>query len=243
LKAAIWRLFFLDVNFREAMNSFKASFSLIVISLLFTSACSTTQQAYIQNVEMYFDSGIDVILSNDGIRESNVDLIHVKNGERSLATMALAFIEDGQYKWLSQDGVMFITENGRLIRTIGLEHNLIYVSNLSTDPLKTPSTNDKEIQWERAIDTEFGDYGVNLSSQITIVTDEAISLQTEQLITRKYTESVHYRSEKFGEDRWTNTFWFHQSSGQLLKSSQKMSSQSEIIEITYLSRAMRLLEK
>lgn len=225
------------------MKSFKASFVLIVISLLFLSACSTTQQAYIRNVEMYLDSDTDITISNNQIKQSNVDLISVRNGDRPLATMALAFIEDGQYKWLSRDGVMFITENGRLIRTVGLAHNLVYISNLSSDPLKTAIPQSKKTQWNRFIDTEYGDYGVNLSSEISVVDNESIIVRSEPLLTKKYIEYVHYESEKYGEDKWTNTFWFHQASGQLLRSSQKMSSQTEIIEIIYISRALRLLEK
>ncbi|MFT6267333.1 MAG: hypothetical protein ACJAVV_000130 [Alphaproteobacteria bacterium] len=224
------------------MKPFKASFVLIVVSLFSISSCSTTQQAYLRNIEMYFESGIDVTLSNDEISQSTSDLIYVKNGDRSTVTMALGFIENGQYKWLSRDGVMLITENGRLVRTIGLEHNLLYVSNLSSDPLRTTSPHDKERQWDRVIDTEYGEYGVSLSSQTFIATNEVISVQTQQLVTNKYVESVHYQSQKHGEHQWTNTFWFHQASGQLLKSSQKLSSQSETLEITYLSRAIRLME-
>jgi hypothetical protein len=192
---------------------------------------------------MYFESDTAVTVSNDKIKLSTADLIYVKNGDRPIATMALAFIENDQYKWLSRDGVMFITKNGRLVQTVGLEKNLIYVSDLSTDPLALSQANNKEMQWNRVIDTEHGDYGANLSSQFSTINDELIWVQDEQFKTIKHIESVHYQSEKYGEDIWTNTFWFHHESGQLLKSSQKVSPQSETVEITYLSRAVRLLEQ
>jgi len=209
--------------------------------ILVVSACSTTQQAYLQNVKMYFASDNDTTLTMEDVKEATVDLIYVRNGDRPQATMALAFIESNQYKWLSQDGVIFITENGRLVRSSGLDKNLIFVSNLSTDSLKDLQSR-RNVPWNRVIDTEYGDYGVALSSQMSASTDQLISIQTRQLKTTKYTESVSYQSSKYGKDEWTNTFWFHQESGQLLKSSQKTSSQSDNIEIVYLSRAMRLLE-
>lgn len=222
------------------MTSFNAYCVLIVISLLLVGGCSTTQQAYIQNIRMYLDSDVNVTVSNDDIIQSKVDLIYVEIGERPRATMALAFIENGQYKWLSQDKAMFITENGRLIKTVGLAHNLIYVSNLSNDPLKIPTILNS-IQWNRVIDTEFGDYGTQLSSQMSMINNESLILQQQEYMTTKRVELVRYQSALNGDDVWTNTFWFHQASGQLLKSSQKTSSLSETIEITYISRALRLL--
>jgi len=225
------------------MNPLKVSFLIVVISILFVTACSTTQQAYIRNVEMYFESDTAVNLSTEEIRQSAADLIYVKNGERSQVTMALAFIENEQYKWVSRDGVMFITENGRLVRTLNLDKNLLYVSHLSLDPLALPSFYDKDLQWDRVIDTQHGEYGVNVSSSTSVLINHLVDIQDAQLMTKKYLETVHYISQLHGKHTWINTFWFDQSSGQLLKSSQKMSPHSDAIEITYISRALRLLEK
>jgi hypothetical protein len=223
------------------MNSFRASCVFVLISFLSLSGCSTTQQAYIQNIKMYLDSDINVTVSNDDIRQSKADLIYVVIGERPRATMALAFIENGQYKWLSQDKAMFITENGRLVRTVGLAHNLIYVSNLSNDPLKMPSVDNTNVKWNRVIDTELGDYGTQLSSQTSMIDKELLLIQQKEFVTTKFTELVKYQSALNGDATWTNIFWYDKASGQLLKSSQKTSAQSETIEITYISRAIRLL--
>jgi hypothetical protein len=224
------------------MNPLKVSL-IVVISILFVTACSTTQQAYIRNVEMYFESNTAVNLSTEEIRQSAADLIYVKNGDRSQVTMALAFIENEQYKWVSRDGVMFITENGRLVRTLNLDKNLLYVSNLLLDPLALPSFYDKDLQWDRVIDTQHGEYGVNVSSSTSVFINQLVDIEDAQLMTKKYLETVHYNNQKHGKHTWINTFWLDQSSGQLLKSSQKMSPHSNAIEITYISRALRLLEK
>lgn len=223
------------------MKTYKASYLFALVSFFFLSGCSTTQQAYLQNIKMYLDSDVNVTVSNEDIIQSKVDLIYVEIGERPRATMALAFIENGRYKWLSQDKAMFITENGRLVRTLGLTHNLIYVSNLSNDPLKTSTASNDALQWNRFIDTDFGDFGTQLTSQTSIVDNELLLVQQEEFVTTKYTELVRYQSALSGDDVWINTFWFHPASGQLLKSSQKTSSQSEVVEITYISRVIRLL--
>lgn len=224
------------------MKSFNASFILVLFSLLIT-ACSTTQHAYIRNFEMYFESNEDIKLTAESVRDSAADLIYVQIGKRAQITMALAFIENGEYKWVSQDGVMFITKNGRLVRTVGLDRNLLYSSNLANDPLNLPSSYKQTVKWDRVIDTEFGEYGVKLSSDTSIIINQSIIIQNSALITKKYSEKVKYNSAKDGKRKWQNSFWIHQSSGQLLKSSQKISLYGETVEIAYISRAARLMEK
>ena len=39
--------------------------------------------------------------------------------------------------WMSADGVMFVTQHGRLIKTVGLPNDLRYLGSLDKDPLKT----------------------------------------------------------------------------------------------------------
>lgn len=224
------------------MKLFKAPILIAILSILFTTACSTTQQAYVRNVQMYFEIKTPISLTADKIKDSPADLVLVKNGERASVTMALAFIENDQYKWVSRDGVMFITQNGRLVRSVGLDHNLLYVSELSNDPLASPALYKENAKWDRVIDTEYGDYGAHLSSQTSTFINQLISVQAEPFMTKKYLETVQYKSPANGQHTWTNTFWFEQSSGQLIKSSQKTSPHSEVVEMIYVSRAHRLLE-
>lgn len=225
---------------RESMNSFTKLF-FISIPLFITASCSTTQQAYLNNIDIYFDSKVDVTQTIEDVKQSSVDLIYVKNGERPRATMALAFLENGQFKWISRDKVLLITENGRLAKTIGLDNDLNYISNLPKDPLKKPMRIKSNTHWNRVIDTDNGDYGANLSSTMDIIPNEQLLVLGTSFTTDKYSESVVYKSKLYGEQEWTNTFWFHIESGQLLKSIQKTSAQSDALELTYLTRASRLL--
>jgi hypothetical protein len=222
----------------------KSSFGAILIILIpvfFLSACSSTQQAYLQNIDIYFESNVDVALANEDIEQAGVDLIYVKNGERPIATMALAFIENGQYKWLSKDGAMFITQSGRIVRTVGLDRNLLYTSELTTDPLQHPNERIDGTIWSRIIDSEYQDYGADLESKFTMTTDTLLTIQGATFTVKKITEMVDYKSAALGDHHWTNIYWYHQDSGQLLKTFQKTSAKGERVEITYASRAIRLI--
>ncbi len=52
--------------------------------------------------------------------------------------VVLAFSENGQQKWVTQDGATIVTQHGRLVKTLLGGDNLIDVNNLATDPLAKP---------------------------------------------------------------------------------------------------------
>jgi len=220
-------------------NIKRFAFALIV----FLTACSPTQQTYRQNIQLYFDTNRDIELSNDAINNSSVDLILVKNGQRAKATMALAFIENGRYKWVSADNAVIISENGRIVRMVGFKQNLMHVSNLASDPIKTMvRTYTQEQSWNRYIDTELGDIGAELHSQLRSNDSVTLIIQGAEFSTIKIEEHVEYKSAVFGKHQWTNTFWFDRNSKQLLKSIQKVAPNMDSIDITYVSRALRLVK-
>lgn len=224
------------------MKVYKKAGLLVIASILLLSACSTTQLAYQQNIELYFSSKIGVALSNEAVKDSAVDLIYVKNGERPIATMALAYIENGQYKWLSNDNAMIVTNHGRLVRTLGFSENLLYVSQAIEDPVKfganmTPSKN----EWSRRIDTDIGDSGAKLSSQWQVIENTSLTVNDLEFSTVKVLEEVTYISALYGVHNWVNTFWFDSNTNQLLKSSQTIAPNIDSLEIIYISRALRLL--
>jgi hypothetical protein len=223
------------------MNANKIARALVIASVLLLSACSTTQLAYKQNITLYFESHEELRLSDEAIKDSPVDLIYVRNGERPTATMALAFIENGQYKWLSSDGAMIVTAHGRLVRTAGFAENLIYVSQVKQDPLTlggniTQANN----RWLRRIDTEMGDRGALLSSQLRVISDASLIVQDYSFAVVKVEEDVTYDSAQHGTSSWTNTFWFDSKTNQLVKSSQAIAPSMDNLEITYISRVLRL---
>ncbi len=65
--------------------------------------------------------------------------------------VALAFSENGQQKWVTQDRATLVTEHGRLVKTVGLPDNLIEVNNLDVDPLAQPNRISDGATWSRQI--------------------------------------------------------------------------------------------
>ncbi|MDO6692977.1 YjbF family lipoprotein [Aliiglaciecola sp. 3_MG-2023] len=220
----------------------KIIFSLLICSLVFLSACSSTQRAYQQNIKLYFSSKDNVTLNKESVLTSPVDLLYIKAGERPYVTLALAFIENSQYKWVSADDAVMITQNGRLVRTLGLDNNLIYVDNLDNDPMASKSNITENATWNSYLDLDPQQYGVKLHSSFSRESNIPLAILEQQFLTIKITEYVTTQDALGNTENWQNEYWYHMQSGQLLRSSQQFSGLTERYDMQYVSRAMRLLE-
>jgi hypothetical protein len=220
------------------------NFLIFGLTTILASSCSGTYKAYYQTLEIAFSTQKDIKLTMDEVQISDIDVISVKRGKRAVAIMALAYLENNQHKWVSSDNTMLIMDNGRIKRTLGLNKNLLHLSNTDSDPLKSlPNhSNDKSQLWTRILDLSDDEYGHPIESKFSQAspdTIQALNLDTEAILfieTVKYEAPANYvRINK----SWENHFWYSKN-GDLIKSIQKVSPFSEPLEITYLSRIARL---
>ncbi len=111
--------------------------ALILICLLL-QACSATTKGL-------GDSLWDSLFGTPGVQLTDDDIQNMPyasqymqlNGGPQLFVV-LAFSENGQQKWVTQDGATIVTQHGRLVKTLLGGDNLIDVNNLATDPLAKP---------------------------------------------------------------------------------------------------------
>jgi hypothetical protein len=216
--------------------------------MLVFNSCSGTSNAYYQTLKIAFSEQIDAQKSLTEVQQSEVDIILVKRGERPTAIMALAYLENNQHKWVSSDNVMLIMEKGRLIRTLGLDDNRLFVSNTEADPLKSlphlsPTKDESQRNtWSRKADRANGEYGYPLNSVFSNGQLDNLQAFNFDIETIYYVETVKFQAPANYirlDNSWKNHFWYSKD-GQLLKSLQKISPLSESLEITYLSRIARL---
>jgi hypothetical protein len=220
--------------------------TLILLILILISGCSGTYQAYYQTLKIAFAEQDNAKLTLVEVQQSDIDVMSVKRGERPVAIMALAYIENSRHKWVSSDNTMLIMDKGRIIRTIGLNENLLYMSNTELDPLKSllqPPKYEPEPQtWSRIVDRTGDEYSYpieSIFSQASLGTVQALNLNIEAILyveTLNYTAPANYLRLN---NSWQNHFWYAKN-GDLIKSIQKVSPLSESLEMTYLSRIARL---
>lgn len=211
---------------------------------MLVSACSTTQLAQLQNFKLFFSSKENVELSNEQISASPLDLAYVKRGEQPVITLALAFIENETYKWVSNDKAMIETLNGRITRLSGTEQILIHVKHLNEDPLLDILAGGSSVSnYKRRIDTQsdgLQNYGASVSSTFSMHDGESVSINGVNYPAIKIVETIQYQDIFHGKHTWNNDFYYHRDSQQLLQSTQTIAPNMETINIQYISRALRL---
>ena len=98
----------------------------ILAVLLTLSSCGNLPIAYIQN----FSSINDVVfgfedyeVTNEVFESFENSFIKVRFGRGPHSILILAFINDDVFEWVGRDNVRIFTKNGRVVKTLGLEHN------------------------------------------------------------------------------------------------------------------------
>ena len=216
---------------------------LVVLGLLLViSGCSTTNQAYYETLKIAFSDRSVAPPSLKTLREVKADLAWVTFGDRASVTMALAFLEDGQHKWVSRDGYLLVFQNGVLTRSAGFEKDILYSSaapvtarNKSVDVVEANTY---------TLDIE-GAFNLQLTSEIGATVQQQMTLWDKVFPMECINEHVQLLTPIAGttHTEWTNTYCFDAASGRLLKSDQLFSPFSERIVIVYVSRAARTLHQ
>jgi hypothetical protein len=220
--------------------------ALSALILIFTSACSGTYHAYYQTLKIAFSDKSDAKMTFVEVQQSSVDVISVRRGERPSVIMALAYIENGQHKWVSSDKAMFVIDKGRLIRTIGLNKNLLYSSSTDIDPLKSLPHKTMYVpqkqKWIRTVDQTDDEYGYSIESSFNDAIQDSVQVLNLDIDAILYVENLIYKVPTDYiriNKNWKNYYWYAKS-GEMIKSIQMTSPLSEALEITYLSRIARL---
>ncbi|TNV16412.1 YjbF family lipoprotein [Buttiauxella sp. B2] len=123
----------------------------ILLVCLLLQACSDTTKGLGSSLwhSVAGDDGIQ--LTNDDIQNMRYasQYMRINNGPQIF--VVLAYDENGQQKWVTQDRAMIVTEHGRIVKTMGLGDNIEQVTNLANDPLAKVSQIIDGVSWTRQI--------------------------------------------------------------------------------------------
>jgi hypothetical protein len=219
---------------------------LLLVAVFALTACAGTYHSYYETLKLAFSERDDVSLSLEEVTQLNVDIMLLRRGDRPAAALALAYIEDGQHKWVSRDKAMLIIEQGRVVRTLGFAQDLLYLSNTSSDPIKQTYTTLPGKNWLRSADWSIDEYGYQLNSDFDRQVRQQLTVFGQQIDTILIIENVVYDNPSNFirvEQNWQNYFWYEPISGTLLKTKQRLSPYDEALEITYLSQIARLMSQ
>lgn len=209
---------------------------LILIFLSFTvlSGCSSNQQyqAFKQNFDIVFNQPPIAELSWQEIAERQSDVLRVRLGDGNHAYLGALKAESDVEKYHSANNVVFVFQQGRLVRTSGLQDDLLFTE-VKQESLSQvfsssfPASGSVVQDWQSTA-------GYPLELELTRVGAESFTALDKSVTAIKYLETVRMNEQIIGE----NHYWFS-ADGVLLKSVQLLQSEQRQIEILWLSQIHR----
>lgn len=212
---------------------------MVCVSSVVITGCSNSVLNHIDTLKTVFLPGDGISLTKTELAERNSDALYARFADKPSAVLALAYIEHGQFKWISADGAMLVLENGRLVKTTGFSNNLVYLSDTSKDPLKQNMSQIKPDQhWVGRSDWSGGyESGYAIQYEIIDTKVTALELLDHQFQTKLVSERAIFPDGYTA----TNYYWYDLKSGYLLKSKQTLAPFWPELELVHISSAGRLL--
>lgn len=190
----------------------------------FNDVSATVQEAY--------GNYIDVELTSEEIESIPYASAYLKIGSQKQVFVVLAFAESNpltgqtQLKWVSADKAMVVTENGHIVKTIGLQ-----TTNLAGVYGDVPAYSNSSAQYVLSYDwSEQYRYGFQAQVERSLQGKETITTPVSSTETNVYTELVTFPSL---EESVENIYWVD-SDGQVVKTRQHLGPNMVPVELTIL---------
>jgi len=176
----------------------------ILIITLTMSSCSGFD--YFQAAPLIKNSLMgykDINISEEFYDQQEYSFAKIKVGRSSPVILSLAFIKDGIYEWVSADEERIYTLNGKIIKTVGLDYNLNFLTGKNLP--------------------EFNDLPVSQSRLVELTNPSAMITQTAYIY-EDLNAGIIYEDVKSSLLNWsyTNTYEIDLDSGLVKRSIQKI---------------------
>ena len=188
----------------------------IPLICLLLQACSPSTKGLGKSLWQSVSGESGVQLTDDEIQTMPYASQYMQLNGGPQIFVVLAYSEEGQQKWLTQDRAMLVTQHGRLVKTKLAGDNLLTVNNLDNDPLARPNQIADGARWTRTM-------GWTEHQQVRYATatstfhwdgNDTLTLSGQDTAVRVLEEEV-----STSEASWRNRYWVD-SEGQIRQSEQ-----------------------
>ncbi|WP_414165188.1 YjbF family lipoprotein [Superficieibacter sp. BNK-5] len=206
--------------------------ALIMICLLL-QACSSTTKGLGDSLWNSLFGTPGVHLTDDDIQNMPYASQYVQLNNGPQLFVVLAFAENGQQKWVTQDQATLVTQHGRIVKTLLGGDNLLEMNNLAADPLAKPNQIVDGASWTRTMGwTEY--------QQVRYATARSVFhwQGTDSVVVGGESTSVRVLDEEVETDqaRWHNQYWVD-SEGQIRQSVQYLGADFFPVKTTLIKAA------
>jgi hypothetical protein len=189
----------------------------IIITLcLLLQACSSSTEGVGKSLWHSLFGTPGVQLTADDIQNMPYASQYMQLNNGPQLFVVLAFAENGQQKWVTQDQATVVTQHGRIVKTLLGGDNLLSVNNLNADPLMKPNQIVDGASWTRTM-------GWTEHKQVRYATarstfhwqgSDTLTLAGDTTVVRVLVEEA-----STDQASWQNRFWVD-SDGQIRQSEQ-----------------------
>lgn len=176
----------------------------IILICLLIQACSSTTKGLGHSLWNSVFGTPGVQLTDDEIQNMPYASQYVQLNGGPQLFVVLAFSEDGQQKWATQDQAIFVTQHYRIVKTLTNGDNLLEVNNLAADPLTNPNQIIDGASWTRTM-------GWTEHKQVRYATARSVFRWNGSDSVTLGSESTHVRilDEEVTTDEtsWRNRYW------------------------------------
>ena len=206
--------------------------ALIMICLLL-QACSSTTKGLGDSLWNSLFGTPGVHLTDDDIQNMPYASQYVQLNNGPQLFVVLAFAENGQQKWVTQDQATLVTQHGRIVKTLLGGDNLLEMNNLAADPLAKPNQIVDGASWTRTMGwTEY--------KQVRYATARSVFhwQGTDSVVVGGESTPVRVLDEEVETDqaRWHNQYWVD-SEGQIRQSVQYLGADFFPVRTTLIKAA------
>nr|WP_228066272.1 YjbF family lipoprotein [Superficieibacter sp. 1612_C1] len=200
---------------------------------LLLQACSSTTKGLGDSLWNSLFGTPGVHLTDDDIQNMPYASQYVQLNNGPQLFVVLAFAENGQQKWVTQDQATLVTQHGRIVKTLLGGDNLLEMNNLAADPLAKPNQIVDGASWTRTMGwTEY--------QQVRYATARSVFhwQGTDSVVVGGESTSVRVLDEEVETDqaRWHNQYWVD-SEGQIRQSIQYLGADFFPVKTTLIKAA------
>ncbi|MGL4726658.1 MAG: YjbF family lipoprotein [Scandinavium sp.] len=206
---------------------------IIILLCLLLQACSASTEGLGKSLWHSLFGTPGVQLTADDIQNMPYASQYMQLNNGPQLFVVLAFSENGQQKWVTQDQATVVTQHARIVKTLLGGDNLLSVSNIDNDPLAKPNHIVDGASWARTM-------GWTEHKQVRYATAHSRFHWdgTDTLKLANDTTAVRVLVEEVSTDQanWENRFWVD-SDGQIRQSEQYLGAGFFPVKMTLIKAA------
>lgn len=209
---------------------------LVFLSVILLSSCTTVTDEVRATVEYAFKSTEDAELSSEKIENFPYTSLYAQWQGKARAHIVLGYVDKpDDWHFITAEKETLVIRNGRVIRTQGLEDNLLSVSNKNQDPLScivTDANNCKK-KWQRHHDYRINGETVSrqVISSFSVGEQTVLNMPFGSVKATEVAEKGHFVLTK---ESFVNKYWIEED-GHIVKSEQKIFPETPKLTLTQVT--------